>query len=231
MTEENEQNEEQNDLLKNDGKDLQRLQSWLGRVEKSQKELADSLTEKLSAIGEKLESNQGPQRPQFGDDEQEKFNEKLHEMILNGKVMEAVKLIQDVDEKAKTMMKQADQKKFDRAMSALAEDPIMKNEDLAKKISESAQALVSQGYTPELAVSTAKANVENEALRSMVQSGGDVSLDMLGGGSQNPPATKEKKLPPGAERAYQSGKEKGLFNSRDEYLDALDPRVRQEWGL
>ena len=231
MTEKNQdQNEEtKDDLIKNDGKDLQRLMSWVGRVEKNQKDQ----TEAFAKLAEKLDglSAQGPQKPEFGDDEQAKFNEKLHEMILNGNVTEAFKIYQNVEKKAQSLIKQKDQKQFESAMSSLADDPIMKNEDLAKKVTESAQALMSQGYTPDAAVRTAKVTVENEALRNMAQTSGTVNLDMLGGGGKQPPQTQEKKLPPGAERAYQQGKEKGLFKTRDEYLDNLDPRVRAEWGL
>ena len=231
MTEENQEQNEENkdDLLKNDGKDLQRLQSWLGRVEKNQKDMTD----KFASIAERLESmsSQGPQKPEFGDDEQAKFNEKLHEMILNGNVTEAFKIYQNVERKAQSLIKQKDQKQFESAISSLAEDPIMKNEDLAKKVTESAQALMQQGYSPDAAVRTAKVTVENEALKNMAQTSGTVNLDMLGGGGKQPPQTKEKTLPPGAERAYQQGKEKGYFKNREEYLENLDPRVRAEWGL
>ena len=226
MTEEKtETTEEQSDLIKNDGKDLQRITSWIGRIEantKKQNEMFSSLAEKLDAM-----SNKGPQ---FGDDEQDKFNAKLHEMILEGKVMEAMTLVNKVNREAETRIKQADKKKFETAIGAIADDPLMKNEDLSKQVRDTAAQFMNAGHDAQTAVELAKTKIENQALRSIAESGHG-SLEMLAGGSNRPPATQEKKLPPLAEKAFQQGKVKGYFKDRQEYIDNLDPRVRAEWGL
>ena len=215
------------DLLKDDGKDIQRLKSWVGRLEAGSKKQQET----LDAIASKLDTFSEQGKPSFGDDDQAKFNEKLHEMILDGNVMEALTLVNNVHREAETRMKAADQKKFDTAIGSLSDDPVMKNEDIAERVKKQARDLMSNGLDAKTAVSYAKTAVENEALRTMIQSGSNVSLDMLGGGGGSPVATKEGKLPPAAEAQYLKGKEKGLFDNRQEYIDNLDPRVRADWGL
>lgn len=215
------------DLLKDDGKDIQRLKSWVGRLEAGSKKQQDT----LDSIAAKLDSFSDKGKPAFGDDDQAKFNEKLHEMILNGQVMEALTLVNNVHREAQTRLKAADQRKFDTAVDALSDDPVMKNEDIAAKVKEQAKTFMSNGMDAKTAVSYAKTAVENEALRTMIQSGTNVSLDMLGGGGGEPVATKEGKLPPAAETQYQKGKDKGLFANRQDYIDNLDPRIRADWGL
>jgi len=221
-----------NTLVKGDGKDFDRLSSWIGRVEAANKEQAkkfDSMMEKLDSLA----NSNSTGKPQFGDDEQAKFNEKLHEMILDGRVTEAFSLVNQVNAEAQNRIKAADEKKFAVALDAIKDDDVMKGE-LAPKVEESARALMEQGHDPETAVSFAKTSVENEALKGIIQSGNatPASLKMLGGsGGQKPPAATENKLPPAAEEQYQKGKEKGLFKDRNDYIKNLDPRIRAEWGL
>lgn len=228
MTEEQTQEGQEPSPLKGDEKDLQRLASWLGRVEKNYKDQETKFTELMGKI-ENLSEQKN--RPQFGDDEQAKFNEKLHSMILDGNVMEALTLVNKVNDEAKRRIKDADKKRLETAFSAIAEDPLMKNEDVSKKIRDMADTLVQQGMDPKVAVSHAKTSVENETLRSMIASGQNVNLDMLGSGGPKAPLTPDKKLPGNFEKAYLAGKEKGYFKDRQDYINSLDPRVRAELGL
>lgn len=225
MSEEQEnENQDNEELLKEDGKDLQRIKSWVGRIEASNK----TTQAQLSALTEKIESLN--QKPSFGEDDNAKFNEKLHNMILQGNVMEALNLVNNVNRTAEQQMRASEKKRFDAVVESLSDDPIMKNEDLSKKVKDAAQALMSQGYDAKVAVNQAKLAVENEALRDMA-SKGKVNLDMLGAGGGKPPAKKQAELPPEAERAYQAGKSKNIFVDRQDYIDNLDPRVREAWGL
>lgn len=225
MSEETEVKEQENeDLLKEDGKDLQRIKSWVGRIESSNKETQTQ----LSSLAQKIESLN--QKPSFGEDDNAKFNEKLHNMILEGKVMEALNLVNNVNRTAEQQIRASEKKRFDAVVESLSDDPIMKNPDLSKRVKDAAQSLMSQGYDAKVAVNQAKLAVENETLRDMA-SKGKVNLDMLGAGGGKPPAQKSAELPPEAEKAYQSGKSKGIFTDRQDYIDNLDPRVREAWGL
>jgi hypothetical protein len=225
MTEELQEND---DFFKDDGKDLHRLKSWIGRVEAGSKETQGMLKE----ITEKIESlKTEPSKPQFGDDEKAKLNEKLHDMILNGQITDAFNVVHKINQEAESLMKQADKKAFENAVKAIGDDPIMKNEELAGNVRNKAAELVNNGVDAKSAVVQAKLHVENTVLRQMAESGKGVSLDLLSGGGGSPPTEKEDKLPPGAERAYQLGKKKGYFTDRQDYLDNTDPRVLAEWGL
>jgi len=210
--------------LKGDDKDLQRIASWLGRVEadtKKQREAYDNLASKI----EELSSSK--KKPEFGDDDQAKFNEKLHEMILDGRVMEAVSIINDVQKQAKDQLKAADRKKFDTAIQAVADDPIMKDKTLSEQVKQRAAELMNDNLPATAAVNMAKMEAENNFLRNA--GGGAKSLELLGSGGHRPPPAGEKKLPDLAEQAYQKAKD--LFKDRQEYIDNLDPRVREQWGL
>lgn len=214
------------ELIKNDGKDLQRITSWIGRVEantKKQNEMFAELSQKLDTL-----SNKGPK---FGEDDQAKFNEKLHTMILEGKVMEALKLVNNVNEEAKKRIKAADTKMLDEAIMGFADEPVMKNEDLAKEIRSLAESMVKNGHDPRTAVNLAKTQVENKALKTMLTSGQRGSLDLLSKSGGRQAHVEDKKLPPQAEAAFQRAMSKGLFKDRDEYLKYLDPRVREAWGV
>lgn len=229
MTEEtNETNETNDEFFKDDGKDLHRLKSWIGRVEALSKETQGM----IKANSEKIDSlKTEPTKPQFGDDEKDKLNEKLHEMFLNGQVLEVLDVHANIKKEAATRVKNADKVAFDNALKAISEDPIMKNDELSGSVKNKAAELMNGGMDAKSAVVQAKLHVENTVLRQMAESGGGVSLDLLSSGGGSPPKEAEKKLPPQAERAFQLGQKKGYFKDRDDYLDSLDPRVRAEWGF
>lgn len=223
------------DLLKGDGKDIHRLKSWVGRLEadrKKDREILQSIASKLDGLNRPAAE---PDKPTFqGNDERAKFNEKLHEMILDGKVVEAMEIVNEVNRKAQDLQRRHAEKQFDAAISSIAEDPVVKNEDTGKKVREMARGYMEKGLGANEAVRLAKAEVESAVLRHMIESGNarPGALEMLGGpGTGKPAAAQEDKLPPQFEEAYQKAKKKGLFKDRKEYIGALSPMVRQEFGL
>ena len=209
----------------------QEIKSWVGRVEKT----GQGNTEMLKSISDKLEAmgNNEPAAPIFGEDPQEQLNKKTHEMILDGDVTGAFNLLKQIDDKAKALIDKQDNRQLTAALSAISDDPMMKNEVLAKQVADESARLVGEGINPANAVSHARATVENTALREMVQSGGsNVSLEMLGGGGGGePPAVVDDKLPAAFEESYQQGKEKGLFKDRKDYTDNLSPAVKKQYGI
>lgn len=209
-------------LLKGDEKDLQRLASWIGRIQADSKKKDDMLKE----MSQKLESSSG-KKPEFGEDDVSKLNEKLHEMILNGNILSAMEIVNNIHTEARKQLKAADKKKFDTAIEAVADDPLMKDAELSAQVRERAAKLMQDGVKADIAVSMAKTEAENSFLKS--SGGGTSSLELLGSGSRKAAPAGEKKLPPAAEEAYQ--KSKKYFKDRQEYIDNLDPRVREQWGL
>lgn len=155
------------------------------------------------------------------------FNERLAEKIYSGDIIGALTEFQKVQERANQNLSKQQQTDLNKAISGLEERPHYK--DVHSDLEKMANDLVKKGYpagpAAELAYQT---SVNNFVMGNAGDNSG--SLSMISGGRRT--ITKpDGKLPPQFEKAYQQGKDKGLFTDRKDYVNSLDPRVVAQYGI
>lgn len=235
--------------------ELQRIRSWLGRVEKSVKDLGalGPAVTQLSDAVKALQAGNGannqnhipanpvadmaakrnPQSPLPSS--LEAFNEDLYRQMMEGDVMGALQRATDVMQEAQTKLRDTKRKQVDDSVSSLTSDPVLKDflSQHSDNVKKTAYTYAERGYSPLDAVKLAVANIELDARKeAALNPDNPVNTGMLepGRGGKGPQSA-DKKLPPQFEAAYQRDKEKGLFKDRNEYIANLSPRVREQFGI
>ena len=159
----------------------------------------------------------------------QKFNERLQEMIFNGQVMEAVEEIERVRTAAHQKLSQANKNKLASEMESYQDKPIY--EAIKKDMQGYASELINSGWPPAAAVAMAWEREEkNHYKRQLSGDSDEGTLEMTVGGRS--PARKGKiTLPPKFEAAFQRDRAKGLFKTREEFVDSMAPIVKAQFGL
>ena len=168
------------------------------------------------------ESYATPDNPAY-----QKFNERLSERLFSGDVAGALQDYLNVHEKANKNLSQKQKTELNRHISSYEDRPYYK--DVYAEVDKRAKEYVANGYPPGPAADLAYEKSVNAFLMSKAPDNSG-SLAMESGGRRST-KTQGSKLPPQFEKAYQQGKEKGLFKDRNEYIENLDPRVRQTYGI
>ena len=100
----------------------QYMGSWFGRI------VSNQLEEKVMPHLNKVSETQPTNIPNAGsEDALTKFNEKVQTMIFDGKVLEAFQLVQDVQNRAKTNVSQAQKVETDKLITNLSDQPYYKD--------------------------------------------------------------------------------------------------------
>ena len=213
----------------------QQTKSWLGRLEADQKEgraTQKQMLETLTNINERLERpvSQPSQNNKVISD----LNEKWHEKLLDGKIVEVLDERDALLRQAQDENSRSDKIKVDKFVATLSEQPLFA--DIKDNVQKLAHDLVTKGYTPQDAVSysfeknradymgglLATLNTQNPAALEMLKGGKGSGA---GGGND------AGKLPDRFEKAYQADKAKGYFKNREEYIAALAPQIRKELNI
>ena len=161
-----------------------------------------------------------------GDDPIKKYNETLQQRIFEGDVIGAIRDAAAFNESVKTGVLTNNQKQVKQLLTGFAEKPLYKEVyGDAEKIAFDA---VAAGYPPQAAAEYAY--YKAYANHSMNKHNGDDldsgSLGHLEGGKPPSRGRKEFKLPPQYEDACSRDIKKGLFKTRDEWIQSLSPQVR-----
>ena len=197
----------------------QYMGSWMGRI------ISKQFEEKVLPA---LQQNQ----TQFQDrqvnegDALDKFNQKLHDMVLEGKVTEAFDLYSQVASRAKENLSRTSKIQTDKALTSYSEEPNYK--DVYNDAKEIAYEMVNKGVAPEVAAETAYAKAELKYLKN--KDSNRTPQQMLDKGKRVEPK-KKAKLPDIFRKAYERDKKKGLFKDEQDYINNLSPEIRAKYGL
>ena len=211
-----------------DEKQKQYLGSWLGRI--VQKQLNDVIVPLLQqAVQERQQQPASPIPSAATDDAMKAFNEKLQEKIFAGNVVEAVRDVMEFQGRVKQNITQAQKVETARMMTAYLDKPYYK--DIAEDMGKIAQIKVGQGWPAQAAVEHAYTEAKARYLEDKMAGGsGDRNLGMLSGGRPTP-RQKTLVLPPNLKAAAQRDIGAGLFKDEKEWVAAMDPGIREKYGL
>jgi len=214
--------------------EVQKIKSWLGRVEAGSKDTAKQMGEfksMLQQITDRLDrgsqqfSSSGPPST---------FDEELHAMVLGGQVTEAFDRYSSMKTEADQRLQNLKDQKMKDAMTAIniGESQWLRGKD--KEIESGARQLIGRGIDPTIAVQTVAREMENQGMKAvfnqLVKESPD-RFEMLGQGSGQGTPSSKGKLPPEYEEACQTGIKKGTFKDRDEYISFMSPRIRAKLGV
>ena len=201
----------------------QYLGSWLGRI------VAKQLDEKVVPMfNERLSQPQqiNPmQNDYMQNDVVTKFNEDISTQIFTDPYGAFTKMM-NVYQGTQKNLSQAQKSQTDKVLMSYSESPYYK--EIFTDMQKVAHEAVGQGYPPEAAAEYAFQKARADHLDKKV--GGGDNLDMLDGGISRK-RTKKAVLPPQFKDAYIRDKEKGLFKTEEEYIAALAPQIRAQYGI
>ncbi len=225
-TQENQEAQENTDTSQtqeSDGKDGQRALSWLGRMEKDNKTFQTTVLEKLEGLGQA----KGPEKS--GDAQKDELNEKLYDLYMSGKPLEAQKLIDQINRDSRTNLENMHNRQLKEALSKV-DDPLM--DTIGKDVEAMAAQLVKEGTRPAQAVRTAKAEVENALLRKQfIDGSGGKGLGLLSATGTRKTETPTGGLPKDLQAACERDIADGKFKDEAEFLKYLDPRIKARHGV
>ena len=160
-----------------------------------------------------------------------RFNEQLQQKIFDGDVMGAMQMAQDVRERAKTNLSNAQKVETDKLITALSEQPYYK--EIFSDVKDIAHKNVSKGIPPQVAVELAHAQAKANHLEKQMGGGSGADTDNLGmlGGGKPSPKGKGVTLSPEMKAAAQRDIADGLYKNEKEWADNLDPKIRKQYGL
>ena len=201
---------------------LQQISSVMGSIIKKAIE-----KDVLPLVNERRETEAVLSPTQTDNPAYEKFNERLSQKMYSGDIAGALQDYLNVHEKANQNLTKKQQTDLNKDISSHQEKPHYK--DVFPEMDKMAKEFVANGYPTGPAADLAYEKSVNSFLMNRGQDN-SASLAMETGGRRTvTPST--GKLPPQFEKAYQQGKDKGLFTDRKDYVANLDPRVRSQYGI
>ena len=230
-------------FLKGDDKDMQRLSSATGRALKGISDLTanqKTLTDTLSTLLERLPEKQAPTNHLDTGTQLETLGNELRDKILDGGEGGALaleRLVNMVNNGTKEQ-NQNNLNAADKAIEAFSKQPFYENvKDSAVK---NARIYTEQGIDPSvaarLAYSEASSQFQSGVIATVNQNAPN-SLNFIKNGKGTAPDLKPKgKLSDAMEQAWQRDKTqkangKPLFKDKQEWIDQLDIRTKNEHGL
>lgn len=160
----------------------------------------------------------------------DKFNQKLQEMIFSGDVSGAMRMARQVEDNAKINLTKAQETETAKLITTYSDKPYYK--DIYSDMKKFASEAVAKGFPPEAATELAFEKASNKHLQTIMGGGNSDtgSLEMTGGGRRTA-RTKTSMLPPAFKEAAKRDIAKGFFKDEKDYIAALSPAIRQQYGI
>jgi len=219
----------------------QQTRSWLGRIQKEQKDFQQTVIEELKALKAAREQQQPSirieqQKGLFGvdDTQSSELNARIRQMHENGDFIGAQMLVDSIRKTSETQLSRFKQQKLDVAMKTLPADESPHFQGITDRIREQAQTLVNHGYDPEAAVIIAEKDQKNRVLQDMflqLNQTNPGALKMLSGGGQKKQEQPSGKLPKALREQCERDVSRGVFKDEKEFLQYLSPQVKAAYGI
>lgn len=202
----------------------QYMGSWMGRNIK--KHVEDAIAPLIQ--GQQQQPIVDP--PGDGGNLQTEFDEQVQADFFAGKTSKAIGDVLDVRERVKINIATNKKIEVDKAITALSDQPYYK--DIHGEMKAIAHEAVANGYPPDAAVKLAYNQAKGDHLQRKMDGDnpGSGDLDRLPGGTRQSRQTKTK-LAPEFKKACEEGIAKGLFKDEQEYINYLNPAIRQQYGM
>ena len=199
---------------------MEQLATLVGRISKKQ------LDENVMPL---LQQRREEPSPAQHSDAIKTFNEQLQQKIFEGDVLGAIQMATDVQNRAKDTLTRGQLNEVDRKIISYAEKPFYK--DIHSDMDKIAKEAITQGVPPEWAVEHAYHKALATHLSGNRGSDGDGSLDMVSGGKPHKREGKEPKLPDNFKAACERDIAKGLYKNEKEWVAALSPTIKAQYGF
>ncbi len=203
-------------------KQMEQLSTLIGRI--SKKQLDENVIPLIQARREETTVH-----PTQQSDAIKVFNEQLQQKIFEGDVLGAIQMATEVQNRAKDTLTKGQLKEVDRSIVSYAEKPFYK--DIHSDMDKIAKEAIAQGVPPQWAVEHAYHKALANHLSENRGGDGEGSLDMVGGGKPHKRTGKEPVLPDNFKAACKRDIEKGLYKNEKEWIDALSPTIRTQYGI
>jgi hypothetical protein len=199
----------------------QYIGSWLGRMVKKQVE------EKILPEIQKVSQTQTYQPQNQGEDVVKKFNEEITTLFFENP-MEAINRIMAVRENAGRQMSQTKNLQLQKSLTSYSDKALYK--EVYADMKQIAEKAVSEGVPPEHAAEYAYFRSKANYLEGSRNTDDDGGFGNMNGGMRKP-KTKKAELPPQLKAAAQRDIADGLYKDEAEYIKALHPKVREQYGI
>jgi len=197
----------------------QYLGSWFGRI------VSKQIEEKVLPHIQQP----SPRQPSGDDNDQVKrFNEEMVTLLLENP-MEAFTRMNNVYSNMQSNLSKGKQAQLQKTLTSFSEKPLYK--EVFTEMKQIAEAAVNEGYPPEAATEYAYYKAKANYLEGS-RSGGDDdgSFGNMGGGIHKKTG-KKPVLPERFKEAARRAIEDGYFKDEDEYIKALHPSIRSQYGI
>ena len=198
----------------------QRQQSWMGR---KFKEFEDKMAGVLQSTQQEFVNQVAP--AQQGNNVVDQFNEGLTDQVLGGDVLGAVdKALNVINTRQQNLSNQATIE-IDKSITTYSEDPVYKEiySDVKQRAHELGKTMPPQ-VASRLAFTEAKINHYESATTS------GSNLTLQGDGARTP-TQKKTKLAPEFKKACDRGIADGTFKGEQDFINNLDPNIREKYGM
>lgn len=199
----------------------QYIGSWMGRIIKKQFD---------ENVLPHLRQPQPLAQAVNQDDAYKKFGESVQEKIFGGDPVGAIDMVLKLKEQAKQNLTQTQNINLMRGITTYSDQPYY--EDIQPTMQKLAKEKVVEGWPIEAALRASYAEAKAGFLEEKMKSGDrDSSGLSLSGGGRRETRTKVTKLPPEFEKACARDIADGIYKTRDEWIKAMSPKVRERIGL
>ena len=233
-------------ILKGDEKDLHRIASWLGRVDKASKDATqetkqtlEKLSDTLEAIKERLEAapNQGSPGQSGGNgqnDPLEEIGNKLQNALLTGGKDAALEMENAVNIilEARNQQQHGAMAQLEKHLGGFEKQSFFK--DIETDVRATAQKYVNEGMRPDSAAKLAFSEKRADYFAGMIATihkTNPAALETLTGGKKTPKEDKKPKLPPDLQAACDRDIAAGVFKDEADYIANLSHQIRTAHGL
>ncbi len=198
----------------------QRNASHFGRI------VANQIEEKvMPALNQMQQPAAAPESGPVGDE----FDQALQDKFYSGDVGGAIDMyLQRKNTTAQNQQQQADAA-TKQAITSLSDEPLYK--ELYDDINTLTAEYRKQGYPPPAAASTAYQTAKARYLEKQMSNGSEAPLGMAGGGKRPQSRPGRVKLAPQFRAAADRDIAKGIFKDDQDYINNLDPAIREQYGM
>jgi hypothetical protein len=228
-------------ILKGDEKDLHRIASWLGRVDKSDKETKQTLvevSETLVAIKERLDEkpNQSPQNYSVkdGGDPLAEIGDNIQTALLSGGKEAAIGMENTVNLilEARDQKHQTELQKAHNVLKGFSNQSFFK--DIEDSVRAATKQYVLEGMRADSAAKLAFAEKRADYFGGMlatVSKTNPEALETLKGGKKEEKKEAKSMLPANLKAAADRDIKAGVFKDEADFIANMSPQLRQAHGL
>ena len=163
------------------------------------------------------------------DDAMKAFNEKVQEKLFGGDVVGAMNMVNDLRERAKSNLTQAQNINLMKGLTTYSDQPYY--EDIQPDLQKLAREKMAEGAPVDKALRWAYAEAKANFLENKLTGDKGGSFNLSGGGRPSQRTPQQKELPKQFKAQCQRDIADGHYKNESEWRAALSPRIREQYGI